>query len=798
MDKLSRREVLRLGGITLLGVVVPDPLLRLLGAAPPPWDVLPGVAPSATDRFKVESPIILGTGKRNEYPAIAAGEGRVWAAWVTAEDGKESLIVRPLTQGDSREDLDQRFSAARCHRPSIALAGDEVWVAWAGSPSEVDSASHGSGHAAIVLARVQSGGSLQIVARIPAAGWAGGTALLLNRAKEGFLAWEERSNEGFLRIRAVALRGGEMRGSPVVIAGERGHDTRRPALAWRDEQTAWLVWDQVESEGTMAIVATTLGPDGKRGRTQKVSVGGGLHLAPAAASDSAGRTWVAWTTNCWPDGTADVVRRVAVAALDAKGKVSWPPQPEGMARETMSTVQGLEFPQLACTADGRVWLTARASQNFFVSVFDGRTWSPLLRLERDGWGGRGARVSIAALGPGAVITARRDLDDAVAQKISVPSAAPVKMERWIRTPVPAQVARVRERIDFDPWGKWNFYFGDLHGHTAYSDGMGEIDEYYRVRRDLYALDFAALTDHDSFVGNTISPSEWEEMKALTDHFNEPRRFVTLFGQEWTSLRVPRGGGHWNVYAINREVPLFDHTQVEYESAQKLVAAARKFGAIVVPHHIGWTGTVWEAFAPDVTPLVEIVSVHGAHEFLGNRPLAHRGGMRGYFVQDGLARGLRFGLIGGTDCHGLLWQHGECWKRDPYQGGLACVLAEELTREAIFDALRQRRCYATSGIRMRMVFEVNGAPMGSEISATDKVQIKVDVASESRLLWIEIVRDNATVHSFGGEGHRSTFTWEDPDWAGRQAGETSYYYLRVTCRDDNMGWSSPIWVTRAAS
>jgi len=56
------------------------------------------------------------------------------------------------------------------------------------------------------------------------------------------------------------------------------------------------------------------------------------------------------------------------------------------------------------------------------------------------------------------------------------------------------------------------------------------------------------------------------------------------------------------------------------------------------------------------PLVEIISVHGAFEFMGNKPIPHRGGKKDCFVQDGLARGLRFGIVGGSDSHGLIWHH----------------------------------------------------------------------------------------------------------------------------------------------
>ena len=40
-------------------------------------------------------------------------------------------------------------------------------------------------------------------------------------------------------------------------------------------------------------------------------------------------------------------------------------------------------------------------------------------------------------------------------------------------------------------------------------------------------------------------------------------------------------------------------------------------------------------------------------------------------------------------------------------GRAVVLAEALTREAVFDALHARRCYATTGAPIVLDFTVNG-------------------------------------------------------------------------------------------
>ncbi len=796
MGSYSRRDVLRLGAVTLLGALVPEPLLRTLGAAPPPWDVLPGIPPDGSGPLRADTPMILGSGKRNEYPAVAASEGKTWAAWVTSDGNVERLVLRQVLPAAESSNDERSLPLTRCHRPALAVAGDRVYVAWAGTaPAPQDMSPHDS-NMTIGFAQLESDGRLQVLGTLGSGKWLGNPALAVDVTGTGFLAWESLESNGHFATWVAPIRRGKIAQASAVASPPRG-DARRPALALLDESTAWVVWDE-STDGDVAIKARLVRANAALGNVVAVTSGRGLHLAPAAACDRQGHTWLAWYTNCWPDGTTDIPRRVEIAVLDRSGRVSWPPQPDIVARETTSTVQGLEFPQLACSPDGRVWLSARASQNFFLIVFDGNQWSAPTRLHKDGWGGRGQHVALAPIAKGEIMTARRDLDDAVVQKFTVSQPLPAHSPRLSpkgRTPVAS--ARVREKIDFEPWGEWHFYFGDIHGHTSLSDGTGDVDEFYLMRRDVYAEDFAALTDHDSFVGNTLSPSEWEEIKAITEHFNEPGRFVTLFGQEWTTLRVPRGSGHMNVYSCRRDIPLFDHTLPEYATADKLVEAARKYEAIAIPHHIGWTGTRWEAFAPDVVPLVEIVSVHGAHEFMGNRPLAHRGGLPGYFAQDGLARGLRFGFIGGTDCHGLLWQHGECWKRDPYLGGLACVLAPQLTREAVFEALRKRRCYATSGIRARIVFEANGSPMGADIDAAEKLEFKVAVSSESLLRWIEIVKDNATVYCFGGEGHQSQFTWSDPEWSKQPPGKTSYYYLRVTCRDDNMAWSSPIWVRRRA-
>jgi len=46
------------------------------------------------------------------------------------------------------------------------------------------------------------------------------------------------------------------------------------------------------------------------------------------------------------------------------------------------------------------------------------------------------------------------------------------------------------------------------------------------------------------------------------------------------------------------------------------------------------------------------------------------------------------------------------------GGLTCVLAPALTRDAVFDALRERRCYGTTGPRIDLSFQIDRRPMAA--------------------------------------------------------------------------------------
>jgi len=502
--------------------------------------------------------------------------------------------------------------------------------------------------------------------------------------------------------------------------------------------------------------------------------------------------------------------RAGIAYLDLRTGQWFEPvcEPAGRDLGASGTIQGFEFVRLAVAPSGALCVLGRPSHGFYLQYFSGDEVSPLFRLPEDGWGGRGRQISAVFDGDGALWCARRDLGKNLLHRIAgfgkslqAPTLKP-------RTEPSQAGARVLTGITAKyswpapPKGApaFNLYFGDLHGHTWQSDGMGDPEDSYVRARDVFQDDFHALTDHDSFVGKRLTDVQWQEQKDLVEHYHRPGAFVTLFGQEWTTLRMghPHGWGHFNIYSADPRIVLFDHTDPATRDLPDLYNAIRGYDAIAIPHHIGWTGIPWEQLDPQLTPAVEICSVHGAFEYEGNRPIPHRGGMKGHFLRDGLLAGKRVGVMGGTDQHGLIWQHGVCWKRNAYRTGLTGVWAPELSREAILDAIRARRTFATTGVKLCLRFLCGEHLMGSELDLAEasppRFTVEVSVPSdEGELHTLEIVRDGEVVHCFGGEGRQSRYVFVDEQ---PPQGRVSFYYLRVTLRDNNMAWSSPIWVKRA--
>jgi hypothetical protein len=125
------------------------------------------------------------------------------------------------------------------------------------------------------------------------------------------------------------------------------------------------------------------------------------------------------------------------------------------------------------------------------------------------------------------------------------------------------------------------------------------------------------------------------------------------------------------------------------------------------------------------------------------------------------------------------------------GGLTAVLAPARTRAALFEALRARRCYATTGARMILDFRVDGHVMGQEFeTAAGQVHVAARIIGDGPLARLDLIRDGEIVHTQPATGRVDELSVSLPVGEG-----TTYVYLRAVQRDGQIAWSSPVWVTR---
>jgi hypothetical protein len=355
-------------------------------------------------------------------------------------------------------------------------------------------------------------------------------------------------------------------------------------------------------------------------------------------------------------------------------------------------------------------------------------------------------------------------------------------------------------------GGLELYWGDLHCHSFYHMynpklGYGhpctspvELIEY---ARDVSHLDFVALTDGRGALPDNAG---WgESQQAVIDNYSKGS-FVTLKGWE-----VQFGkDGHRNV--IYREavkephidVPEFQEASVWNSAGSKGMWSALEYyrgrrDVMLIPHHpMAWMN--WDVYDPELDRLVEIYSCWGSSEYRHNH-LWNKASPHGHSVRHALRLGHKVGFVGGSDSHtgyvGRSIPDGDRYKFIPFKAGFTAVWCEKLSREAIFDALQSRSCYASTGERIVIEFWVDDHFMGSDISEKrDRHSCRFSILGTDLVRYVEIIRDGESVFSTVPNKDSISLEWEDRSRAAKTA---HYYYLKAVQADGNTAWASPVWV-----
>ena len=745
--------------------------------------------------------------------SAACSHGVLWAATRYEAGAREGIIL--LRQDARTRALTRLELDAHGHQPFVTPTADgAVAVSW----NEVTSA----GRWRIRLATVRD--------LAPDIEWEGpATVFESDRAClppvatccEGrlWLAWatveDQRSS---IRLAEQQADGWQLHGPVSADA-----DAFRPWLA-ADEHGLLVAWDEYRE--ARYSVAVGRWHNGEFSRMQEFGQPDERWFCPKLATDGekAYLTWVVLRevhddlgiAEHVPFGMlaelrADRVRLVTDAANPDEPRMAADFREGLLASEAYMGYHGLRRnPWIAISEAGAAWLLwevrVEATRKHLEGRLVGRrmlpdgTLTPTATVHEGGCSYAVAPRFVDKRLPVAFYDDARDGSEVIqAEFLELDAVQPYTLDakQWARWQ-PGLVAcdqRPRKTVAVDQQ-QYHLFWADTHCHSVFSpDAEGEVDELIHFGRDIAGLDAICVVDNDYYPHKALSEAEWRTHEELCRHFTREGEFVAFPGWEYTyhrpdleptfnhrSVLYPRPGG-----------ALYRRIDPAASRDHKLFESLRGSDAMCYPHHC-----TYEIIDRALDWNVEVVS-------------SWRVCMEETdFTMRQLQSGQKFGFIGSSDSH----------RSVPGLGGaLTGIYAEALTPEALFDAYRQRRTFATQGTMLFIDFRVAGLFMGCEGVCSQAPDISARIEAPMEIERVEVLRDGEVVHRVRPQAPDCELECRDH---GAGPGE-HFYFLRVKLNGDpsfNMlpgqslqahtsdsrfphnlarargifSWTSPIWVS----
>jgi hypothetical protein len=264
------------------------------------------------------------------------------------------------------------------------------------------------------------------------------------------------------------------------------------------------------------------------------------------------------------------------------------------------------------------------------------------------------------------------------------------------------------------------------------------------------------------------------LNETTRKYHEDGRFVVLPGYEW-SANTP-AGGDLNVFFRREDQPILrsshwliphipetDLTPAHPADVlfEKMKAAVPLDDVLLAAHVGGRYANIRRYFDQDLIGLVELVSCWGVFEWM---------------LWDAFERDYIVGVMCNSDGHhGRPGAEGAGMAEFGIENGLTCALAKSLTRDAIFDALKRRRCYGVTGARMLLDFSADDHLMGSVIrNQVDSMTFRASVVGCAALESLQLFRGKEAIfEAFSPEfddlsaSNRIRVSWQGSRERGRQ-------------------------------
>jgi hypothetical protein len=419
-------------------------------------------------------------------------------------------------------------------------------------------------------------------------------------------------------------------------------------------------------------------------------------------------------------------------------------------------------------------------------------------------GARAAQEGTPKLTPNAAAARSNAVDGEQAEAEAEPSPG--------RVP-PLVIQRPGELGETSMSGTYRFYLGTTHAHSGYSGdhaktiaekfNKGVADYNQHTPREIYArakangFDFYFLTDHSSpeqneFYKNGFTDAHWAATQAEAERATTAD-FVALRGYEFSRNVDPgpeRGGlGHMNVLNSPDWFSAYAKGHTFAWLYDELASRGRDRGLVVcqfnhpeMPGPKGKNFNDYQGRTRERNEVVRLVEIWNSTEKMNYVPV----------VQKIWALGWKVAPAAGTDVHGLFGIENRRIRTG--------VLAERLTADAIMQALKARRVYATLEPKLHLEFTLNGFEMGSTLTArpAGELQARVFVNDPAGTIPVQVEIHGGRYATNGGATQMVASLPVPKNQhivAGPVPGGYDFYYAVVFKQgiDTARAFTAPIWM-----
>jgi PKD repeat protein len=349
---------------------------------------------------------------------------------------------------------------------------------------------------------------------------------------------------------------------------------------------------------------------------------------------------------------------------------------------------------------------------------------------------------------------------------------------------------------------YNYYFGNIHAHSSYSDGnkdssssmMTKPLQDFNYAKNAQHIDFYGICEHNHLSAGMTSPVHYHQGIADANTANIDGTFVALYGMEWG---VISGGGHVIIYGYDSLMG-WDANDYDVYVAQNDYASLWKkinekpsaFAYLAHPQSDDYTNLFINAMNLGADNAIVGMAARSGPAFSTNT--TYSDASTGTYIaryNDALKRGYHVGIGLDHDTHNSVFG-----KQTP---GRLVVLAPSLTRADILDGIRNMRFYSSDDWNVKVNFTIGSKPMGSILTHTGTPTLVASVVDPD---VSENVSSIAVYYGVPGSGSNAglltTVNSATLSYTHNITNNsTYYYYLKITQTDGNIIWTSPIWYTR---